>query len=58
MTDEESAPEWPTTELWELDYLLYVVFSFRLVADPPAYLDPGPTWETKIGGGEEVSLSV
>lgn len=41
------APEWPTTELWELGDLLYVATSFRWADDPPAYLDPGPVTRIK-----------
>ena len=38
----ESTSERLTTELLELGDLLYVVVSFRWVADPPPCLDPGP----------------
>ena len=38
----EGTPERLTTELLELGYPLYVAVSFRWVADPPPYLDPGP----------------
>lgn len=46
---DESGLDCSTTGLLEPGDLLYVVFSFRWVADPPAYLDRGlGNW---TGGG-------